>query len=147
MNKFPQALYLAGGVEKLESGLFTTKLVNDENELEVSLADGWHTCQEDANAAKEAAEAEALAARLEAEEKARAPEPAPAPTPTYTAVPETPPAPAPAPAPATGEAADKADQATTRAELEAKATELGIVWNYRWGDKKLADVIAATQEA
>lgn len=35
----------------------------------------------------------------------------------------------------------------TRAELEQKATELGIKWDGRWGDKKIADMIAATLEA
>lgn len=132
MNKFPQALYLAGGVEKLESGLFTTKLVHDEDQLEASLADGWHTCQEDANAAKEAAEAEAAAARLAAAVPAEPPTPAPAPA-------------APAPAPSE-EPISEEDAKAKRAALEAKATELGIAWNYRWGDKKLSDMIAATLE-
>ena len=35
------------------------------------------------------------------------------------------------------------DAPPTRAELEAKATELGIKWDGRWGDKRLSDAIAA----
>ncbi len=35
------------------------------------------------------------------------------------------------------------DQPPTRAELEAKASELGIKWDGRWGDKRLSDAIAA----
>lgn len=35
------------------------------------------------------------------------------------------------------------DTPPTRAELEAKATELGIKWDGRWGDKRLSDAIAA----
>lgn len=33
--------------------------------------------------------------------------------------------------------------APSRAEMEQKATELGIKFDGRWGDKKLADAIAA----
>lgn len=35
------------------------------------------------------------------------------------------------------------DAPPTRAELEAKATELGLKWDGRWGDKRLTDAIAA----
>lgn len=35
------------------------------------------------------------------------------------------------------------DAPPTRAELEAKATELGLKWDGRWGDKRLSDAIAA----
>ena len=57
MNQFPQALYKAPGTEQLESGLFTTRLANDEAERDAALADGWHLNQEDANAAYEASKA------------------------------------------------------------------------------------------
>ena len=51
---------------------------------------------------------------------------------------------APAKASATDKAAEPADDAPpTRAELEAKATDLGIKWDGRWGDKRMADAIAA----
>ena len=43
--------------------------------------------------------------------------------------------------PVDGEPAD--DAPPTRAELEAKATELGLKWDGRWGDKRLSDAIAA----
>lgn len=35
------------------------------------------------------------------------------------------------------------DAPPTRAELEAKATELGVKFDGRWGDKRLSDAIAA----
>lgn len=35
------------------------------------------------------------------------------------------------------------DAPPTRAELEQKATELGIKFDGRWGDKKLSDAITA----
>lgn len=42
------------------------------------------------------------------------------------------------------EPAEPADDAPpTRAELEAKATELGVKFDGRWGDKRLSDAIAA----
>lgn len=41
-------------------------------------------------------------------------------------------------------AAEPADDAPpTREELEAKATELGVKFDGRWGDKRLSDAIAA----
>jgi hypothetical protein len=40
--------------------------------------------------------------------------------------------------------AEPADDAPpTRAELEAKATELGVAFDGRWGDKRLSAAIAA----
>lgn len=45
---------------------------------------------------------------------------------------------------APAEPASPADDAPpTRAELEAKAAELGIKFDGRWGDKRLSDAIAA----
>jgi hypothetical protein len=42
------------------------------------------------------------------------------------------------------EPAEPADDAPpTRAELEAKATELGVAFDGRWGDKRLSAAIAA----
>lgn len=35
----------------------------------------------------------------------------------------------------------------TRAEMEQKATELGIKWDGRWGDKRLSDAIAEQLKA
>lgn len=35
----------------------------------------------------------------------------------------------------------------TRAEMEQKATELGIKWDGRWGDKRLSDAIADALKA
>lgn len=39
------------------------------------------------------------------------------------------------------------DAPPTRGELEQKAAELGIKFDGRWGDKKLADAIAAALKA
>lgn len=58
MLRFPQALFLAGGVEVIEGRNFTTRLVVDEDELEQALAAGWHeTAGAAADAADEAAKA------------------------------------------------------------------------------------------
>ncbi len=120
MNEFPQALYIMPGVEKLESGLFTTQLVKDAEQRDAALADGWHTCQEDAKAAfeaAEAAEAERIAVKLKAEEIAASP---------VVSKPDL----------------DDDTAPPTRAELEQKATELGVEFSPNIGDKKLAERIA-----
>ena len=117
MNEFPQALYIMPGVEKLESGQFTTQLVKDAEQRDAALADGWHTCQEDAKAAFEADEAERIAAALKAAE--------------------------PAASPVISKPNLEDDNAPpTRAELEQKATELGVEFSPNIGDKKLAERIA-----
>jgi len=55
MQRFPQALFLAGGVEVIEGRNFTTKLVRSEDELHDALAEGWHeTADEAADAAAKA---------------------------------------------------------------------------------------------
>ena len=117
MNEFPQALYIMPGVEKLESGLFTTQLVMDAEQRDAALADGWHTCQEDAKAAFEADEAERIAAALKAAEPAASP---------VVSKPDL----------------DDDNAPPTRAELEQKATELGVEFSPNIGDKKLAERIA-----
>ena len=117
MNEFPQALYIMPGVEKLESGLFTTQLVKDAEQRDAALADGWHTCQEDAKAAFEADEAERIAAALKAAEPAASP---------VVSKPDL----------------DDDNAPPTRAELEQKATELGVEFSPNIGDKKLAERIA-----
>ena len=48
---------------------------------------------------------------------------------------------------ATLAAVSNPDAPPTRAELEQKATELGIKIDGRWSDRKLADLIRATLEA
>lgn len=117
MNEFPQALYIMPGVEKLESGLFTTQLVKDAEQRDAALADGWHTCQEDAKAAFEADEAERIAAALKAAEPAASPV-------------------------VSKSDLDDDNAPPTRAELEQKATELGVEFSPNIGDKKLAERIA-----
>lgn len=65
MNQFPQALYRAGGAEKLDAGMFTTVLVLDAEQQAARLADGWHETQEAALAAKQADEDKPTRAELE----------------------------------------------------------------------------------
>lgn len=119
MNHFPRALYKAPGTEQLESGLFTTRLANDEAEQEAALADGWYLTQEDALSAYkesltgsvgEAIEPERIAAKLDTEDK---------------------------------RPVDDDSKPATRAELEQQATALGIEFSPRIGDEKLAERIAA----
>jgi hypothetical protein len=60
-NDFPRMVYQAGGTEEIHGGRFATHIVNDEDELEAALADGWHltTCEAKAAAEKPAAGASA----------------------------------------------------------------------------------------
>lgn len=108
MERFPQMLYRfpAAGpdVVALQDGIYGAKVVGDDAELEVAMADGWHETSPAARAANDAQLATALATTV------------------------------------------GAGAAPTRAELEAKATELGIKFDGRTGDKKLGDQIAAALE-
>lgn len=55
-NDFPRMLYRAGGPEEIHGGHFHTKIVNDQDEQDAALADGWHvTTPEALKAAKPAA--------------------------------------------------------------------------------------------
>lgn len=101
MQRFPQALYQAGGQEIIEGRQFTSRAVLDVDELAAALADGWH---------------ETPAACYPAEEPAKL-----------------------------AAQDDEHDDTTppTRAELEQKATELGVEFSKQLGDKKLAERIAA----
>lgn len=117
MNRFPQALYIAGGAELIEGRNYTSKLVADEAELDASLADGWHptTAAAAAAAAADQASAERIAAQLAEQDKK----------------------------PGDDGHDDDDDAKPTRAELEQKATELGVEFSPKLGDKKLAERIAA----
>lgn len=110
MNAFPQAVFLAGGTETsddCEGHTFTSRLVNDDDELQAAQDQGWHTSVADLVKAVKAANAAKLA------EQGEKP------------------------------AADDETAPPTRAELEQKATELGISFSDKLGDKKLAERIAA----
>jgi hypothetical protein len=104
---------------QLESGWYDLLVVNTKDELDAALADGWFL---DQYAAKAAHEAAALAAQ-------------------------------PAAAAGAGDAGANAavvpaDAAPpTRAELEQKATELGVKFDGRVSDKTLAERIAAALKA
>lgn len=118
MNKFPQAIFTEGGSESsddCEGVAFTSRLVNDDDELDAAKAKGAHTSVADLVKAVKAATAAKLA---EQGKKAD---------------------------PAEGEGGEDAkdDKPPTRAELEQKATELGVEFSKQLGDKKLAERIAA----
>lgn len=53
MNQFPQMLYQTGGTEEIHGGKFATHIVNDQDELDAALADGWHLTTCEAKAAVE----------------------------------------------------------------------------------------------
>jgi hypothetical protein len=110
MSKFPQAVYTEGGTETsddCEGHAFTSRLVNDDDELEAAQAAGAHTSVADLVQAVKARAAEKLAEQ-------------------------------------TKKANDDGDDTKppTRAELEQKATELGVEFSAKLGDKKLAERIA-----
>lgn len=114
-NQFPQMLYKAGGPEQLHGGSFHTLIVADAAELDAALADGW---SERTDTAMQV-EAERIAAKLAAST-------------------------------AGGQSGSSATRSEpednappTRAELEQKATELGIDFSPNIGDRKLAERIAA----
>lgn len=113
-NDYPVMLVRVGAQWQLESGRFDLLLADSQEACDAALADGWHL---DQYAAKAAHEAAALAA-------------------------------VPAAAAGAGDAGAAAaavpadTQPPTRAELEQKATELGLKFDGRTGDKKLAAMIA-----
>ena len=76
--EFPRLLYRAGGDCALETGFYSLLLVDDSQEFDAALADGWHLDQYAARAATEApapapvADAPAELTREELEAKAQA---------------------------------------------------------------------------
>ncbi len=58
MNRFPQAVFRAGGAEMIEGEAFTSRMVQDEDELQAAQSDGFHSTTSEAIAAKLAKEAE-----------------------------------------------------------------------------------------
>lgn len=73
MNDFPKMMYRAGGSEEIHGSYFATHIVNDADEEEAALADGWHLTTPDAKAAHEAgadAEEERPATHAELKQKA-----------------------------------------------------------------------------
>ena len=50
MQRFPQALFRAGGAEVIEGRTFTSQLVHDEAALDAALADGWYETADEADA-------------------------------------------------------------------------------------------------
>jgi hypothetical protein len=98
MNEFPRMIYRAGGTEEIHGGRFETRIVQNVDEQDAALIDGWSLTTDAATA-----------------------------TASRPAEPATP--------------VDD-DAPPTRAELEAKATDLGIEFSPRIGDAKLAERIA-----
>lgn len=137
MNRFPQALYIAGGAETIEGRQFTSKLVHDADQLEAARADGWHSSTDEAAAAEDEQDAAKADAQRQAAEAAVA-----ASASLVTA--EGGAAPAKLAEPGANEGTNGDDNAPpTRAELEQKATELGVKFSPQLGDAKLAERIAA----
>lgn len=118
--EFPRMVYRVGGPHELEAGAFDIKLVQDEDDLLASQADGWHLDQHTAKAAEaDAAAAEAARAQARAEQEAAA------------------------------KLADDIAP-PTRDELEQMAAALGLPFNSRTSDKKLramVDAAASSAEA
>jgi hypothetical protein len=52
-NDFPRMVYQAGGTGEIHGGRFATHIVNDQDELDAALADGWHLSTPEAKAAAE----------------------------------------------------------------------------------------------
>jgi hypothetical protein len=50
-NDFPRMVYRDGGTEEIHGGHFATHIVNDQDELDAALADGWHLTTPEAKAA------------------------------------------------------------------------------------------------
>jgi hypothetical protein len=117
--EFPRILYRSGTAWSLEAGQFDLLEVASAEALEAAQADGWHLDQYAAKEAHEAAQAQPVA-----------------PVEQAAAIDAAQPA----------EPVDDTS-APTRAELEQKATELGIKFDARWGDKKLAAAIDAAVKA
>jgi hypothetical protein len=108
-------VYKAPGVHAIHGGHFDHQVVDDEK-LDKALADGWHLTTTEAKAAHD----EKLKADADAAEEA-------------------------ADAKRLADAKALVDahgtKGPTRAELEQKADELGLVYNKLLGDKKLAALI------
>lgn len=50
MNDFPRMLYKAGGPHEIHGGRFDTLIVDDSDELDAALANGWHLNTDEAKA-------------------------------------------------------------------------------------------------
>lgn len=59
MNRFPQALFRAGGAEVIEGKPFTSKMVQDEEQLEAARAEGFRDTTDEALSDADAKLAEA----------------------------------------------------------------------------------------
>lgn len=117
-NEFPKMLFRPGGSEPMHGGHFATLIVDDEAGEAAALVDGWFVTTDEATAAAEADRAAKAQALADAEAKAIA----------------------------DAQAAADAVAKPTRAELEQKATELGLTFDGRTSDRKLGELIAAAVE-
>lgn len=107
-------VYRYPGATPLQDGSYDCEVVGDD-EVEAKLADGWHLTPGSAKAegdAKKAAAAEAASTAADAKKLAEA-----------------------------QALIAAAESSPTRAELEQKATDLGIKFDGRLGDKKLQALI------
>lgn len=153
-NEFPRMVYQAGGNEEIHGGRFGTLIVHDTDELDAALAGGWQLTTAEAaeapererrarlEAADRAEEERARALQAQAEADAQAAREAAAREQAEQV--ERDRIAADAAAAAAAAQQEQADNAPpTRAELEAKAAELGIEFSPNIGDKKLGERIAA----
>lgn len=127
-TEYPRMLYSLpanrGETASLQDGSYSLLIVNGDEERDAAFAEGWHLTPPEARqaqadqiaAAQAKADADVAQAKADADAAAAA---------QATADETTPP---------------------TRAELEAKATELEIKFDGRTSDKKLRDQIAAALE-
>lgn len=111
--EFPRLLYRCPGEHQCPGGTFSSIGANDQAEFDKHVAAGWHPTMPDAM--------ETIGKKVDAGK------PAPV-TATHDS--------------ASGDA-DDTEVPPTRAELEQKATELGIKFAPNIGDKKLAEKIDA----
>lgn len=124
---FPRMFYRYPGVTreaaKLQDGTYDTLIVNDADEAAAALAESWFATSPEARASGDEQIAAAAAVAKAASD-----------------------AQALADAQALVDAAAASTKPPTRAEMEQKATDLGIAFKPGWSDKKLADQIAASLE-
>lgn len=114
MDFEPTMVYKASGPHQCLGGTFDYKGVSTQEEFDAAITAGWYATLDEAIAPKVAPAQKSDPAASQIPAKISEPEPEPEP-----------------------------DAPPTRAELEQKATELGIKFDGRTGDKKLGELIAA----
>lgn len=140
MSALPCFIFRAPGPIRRARYSYSTMPVTDQAQLDAKLASGWHLTLEQAIEAAGESASRHLAKRKVRARPARA---AKRPVERRASMAKTAKKPASAPAPVPEFVAPVVDDNAppTRAELEAKATELAVPFNKRTSDKKLAGLI------